>query len=528
MSPFLSSSLFFIHLLLFCLAFSPDLMGTDESDSGAISIAICQTRCVDGDREGNMARIEKALMQAGELGAQIACLPETAILGWVNPEAHELAHPVPGKSTEALAEMAKKHDLWICCGMAEKGKGDGDDVPLYDSVVLIDNKGELQACHRKINVISNLMDPPYTAGQETAVTKTPFGSIGLLVCADSFDAEVLKSMAALKPDLVLIPYGWAAPEESWPDHGLSLERTVSHAARTMNAPIVGTDVVGEITHGPWKGFLYGGQSVAVDREGKTLIRCADRKEEVRVIRIEIPSSEIKDPIIKTQRLKRSETESEDTDSNKADTKESKENEKQNTSPITLWEIGTFDRKKDELYPHRDYAQDPFYIVGLSTPEKDWPQRHTGPLDLWAGGRAHTFTICFDLAKLPEEGEATFEYSIRPHAGPYDPAAAQRFGLERHRPLIAIAASDDGPKALPSLLIVETPEVAVTSLKPTRDKKALLARVFAISGGADTIKIRSSNPDYSNFYVSGPEERCEQPCEGAFDLPEFGVKTLRIE
>jgi len=55
-------------------------------------------------------------------------------------------------------------------------------------------------------------------------------------------------------------------------------------------------------------------------------------------------------------------------------------------PVALWRIGEFDQKRDDLKEQRDYAHDPFYVVGFSTPQNDWPARHTGPLDLWAGGR----------------------------------------------------------------------------------------------------------------------------------------------
>ncbi|MFH0947085.1 MAG: polysaccharide lyase family protein [Planctomycetota bacterium] len=78
----------------------------------------------------------------------------------------------------------------------------------------------------------------------------------------------------------------------------------------------------------------------------------------------------------------------------------------NDDCVTLFEIGQFDGKREDLSASCDYSQDPLYVVGLSSPEKDWPAIHTGPLDLWAGGRPHTYSVCFDLARVPEEGNAT--------------------------------------------------------------------------------------------------------------------------
>ncbi len=246
----------------------------------AVRVALCQTVCLDSDRSGNLARIDHALADAKEAGAQIACFPETALLGWVNPAAHERACPIPGEDSRTLARLARGHRIWICCGLAEKA-----GEKLHDSVLLIDQEGRVVLTHRKINVLTRLMDPPYTPGEEVNIAETPFGRIGLLVCADSFKEEILEKMAALKPDLVLIPYGWAAPEDWWPGHGAALEKTVRAAARALGAPVVGTDLVGAISNGPWRGHVYGGQSLAVDRDGTVLARCGDRIRDVVVVEI---------------------------------------------------------------------------------------------------------------------------------------------------------------------------------------------------------------------------------------------------
>jgi predicted amidohydrolase len=46
---------------------------------------------------------------------------------------------------------------------------------------------------------------------------------------------------------------------------------------------VGTDLVGMMTHGPWKGQTFGGSSVVTDGTGKVLALLRDRDAEVRVI-----------------------------------------------------------------------------------------------------------------------------------------------------------------------------------------------------------------------------------------------------
>jgi len=61
-------------------------------------------------------------------------------------------------------------------------------------------------------------------------------------------------MPDFRGHLVLVPYGWAAEEEQRPQHGEMLQKTVVKASRQIGAPVAGTDLVGQITHGPWAGF----------------------------------------------------------------------------------------------------------------------------------------------------------------------------------------------------------------------------------------------------------------------------------
>lgn len=235
-----------------------------------VRIAMCQIVCLDGDRRGNFARIENAVEEAARAGAQIACLPETAIYGWVNPEAHRRAHPIPGEDSQRLCEIAKRHAVMLCVGLAEK-----EGTRLYDAALLIDGEGRVLLKHRKIILLSELMTPPYTSGDDIRVARTSFGPVGVLICADTHEPEILARMAELQPALLLVPYGYAAPEEAWPKHGRALERVVTNTAKAVAAPTIGTNLIGRITHGPWAGRPYGGHSVAADRTGRILVTGRD-------------------------------------------------------------------------------------------------------------------------------------------------------------------------------------------------------------------------------------------------------------
>ncbi|HAK95613.1 MAG TPA: carbon-nitrogen hydrolase family protein [Planctomycetes bacterium] len=248
-----------------------------------VKVALAQMRCVDSDAEGNFARIRAAAEAAATHEARAVFYPETADLGWVNPEAHTLAGPVPGPFTDRVAALAREFGLWIGIGLSERAEG-----ALYDTAVLIDPRGAIVLRHRKINLLAWLMEPPYAAGDSAAidVAETPFGRVGMLVCADSFERTLLEALARRRPDLVYIPYGWAAPKGAWPEHGFELLKTVQRAARVLEAPVLGPNCVGEITHGEWCGRTYEGLSAAADRTGLSLVQGKWNREELIVLAVE--------------------------------------------------------------------------------------------------------------------------------------------------------------------------------------------------------------------------------------------------
>jgi predicted amidohydrolase len=247
-----------------------------------IRIAMAQIFCLDGDRSGNLLRIENAVIEAKNQNAEMVVFPESAIFGWVNPEAHARATPIPGGDADLLCQIAKKYNVFMCIGLDEKA-----ETQLFDSAILIDNQGFIRLKHRKINVLANLMTPQYSVGKGVKTVQTPFGKIGVMICADSFQEDVLADMKAQKPDLLLIPYGWAAPENKWPEHGKELQKVVQKAAKTVGCPVIGTDLIGQIAHGPWAGQIYGGQSVAADSTGKIIALGKDRERDIIVFNVSL-------------------------------------------------------------------------------------------------------------------------------------------------------------------------------------------------------------------------------------------------
>ena len=247
-----------------------------------VRIAMAQINCIDGDLSGNLVRITNVIGEAAQMQADIIVFPESSLLGWINPEAFHRASPIPGRESEIICQLAKKYKIHICIGLDEK---DGDR--LYDSAILIDDNGKILLKHRKINVLPELMTPPYAVGDGVQAVQTRFGIIGVMICADSFRDNLLESMKEKKPDLLLIPYGWAAPENEWPGHGRELLKVVRKTAIKVNCPVIGTNLVGQVSHGPWTGQIYGGQSVAFNPLTNQLLIGKDRDKDLPIISLDL-------------------------------------------------------------------------------------------------------------------------------------------------------------------------------------------------------------------------------------------------
>jgi len=128
-------------------------------------------------------------------------------------------------------------------------------------------------------------------------------------------------------------------------------------------------------------------------------------------------------------------------------------------------------------------------------------------------------------KADQEGPTVFRYAICPHAGGYDPAAAQRFGVERSQPLIAVPV-DPGAAALGSRLRVKPDGVVVTAFKPAMDGSAWIVRLFNVSGRPQSVSLDWSDPPPAGVCLSGLDEVRGREHAGPIEMAPWEIVTLR--
>ena len=129
-------------------------------------------------------------------------------------------------------------------------------------------------------------------------------------------------------------------------------------------------------------------------------------------------------------------------------------------------------------------------------------------------------------KADNEGIAVFRYSLRPH-GPFDAAAAARFGVEQSQPLVVVPVKKEAPPVR-SFFSVEPAEVLLTSLRPSDDQKALMLRLYNAGDRPAKARVTWGAFQPKRAAVSSPREEKGPAWSGAADLPPLGILTLRAE
>lgn len=231
-------------------------------------LALVQMTVVGGDRIANLNHARDMIDEAALNKANVILLPEAMDLGWTDPSALTEAQSIPdGQTCQLLIGLAKKHHVFICSGLVEKA---GDKV--FNSAIIIDPEGKIILTHRKINEL-DIGHPYYALGNKLNVCQTPYGTFGLLICADANTKNqvLTRSLAYMGADVILSPSSWAVP----PDHdnikdpyGSLWENAYKPVATDFAVWIASASNVGKMTAGPWKDWNGIGCSLVVDPKGK--------------------------------------------------------------------------------------------------------------------------------------------------------------------------------------------------------------------------------------------------------------------
>jgi N-carbamoylputrescine amidase len=252
-------------------------------------LGLVQMRCTpDGAR--NLSRAIELIHEAAGRGAEIVCLPELFRSQYFcQTEDHakfDLAEPIPGPSTTALAAVARERKIVIVASLFERRA-----AGLYhNTAVIIDSDGTPVGKYRKMHIPD---DPLYyekfyfTPGDlGFSAVDTAVGRVGTLVCWDQWYPEGARLTALAGADVLFYPtaIGWHPAEKS--AHGAAQSdawRTMQRAHAIANGVYV--VAVNRVGHegGPPGGIEFWGGSFVADPFGVVLAEASRDAEEVLVV-----------------------------------------------------------------------------------------------------------------------------------------------------------------------------------------------------------------------------------------------------
>jgi len=244
----------------------------------------------------NLKKAVAWIDSAAKKGAHIICLPELFRSHYFcqieDIENFNLAETIPGPSTKAIGEAAKKNKVIVIASIFEKRTSG----IYHNTVVLINSNGEVEGLYRKMHIPD---DPAYyekfyfTPGDLGYKSfKTEYGNIGTLICWDQWYPEAARLTSLKGADILFYPtaIGWHPKEKE--DQGkaqFDSWRTVQRGHAIANGIYVAAvNRVGlEKISKDSPGIEFWGSSFVSDPQGIIIAEASQDKEEILIAEIDL-------------------------------------------------------------------------------------------------------------------------------------------------------------------------------------------------------------------------------------------------
>jgi N-carbamoylputrescine amidase len=268
--------------------------------AGNFKIGLIQMAC--GPEPGkNLGHAADMVRDAAARGAQVICLPELFRTQYFcqreDAALFDLAEPVPGPTTNKLAEVARAAKATVITSVFERRAAG----IYHNTAVVIDADGSIKGIYRKMHIPD---DPLYyekfyfTPGDLGFRTfDTAVGRVGTLVCWDQWYPEAARLTALQGAQVLFYPtaIGWhpaekqefgAAQHDAW--------RTVQRGHAIANGVYVA--VVNRVGHetgnvngnaAPGAGLEFWGGSFVADPFGTVIAEAGSDREEILIAEVNL-------------------------------------------------------------------------------------------------------------------------------------------------------------------------------------------------------------------------------------------------
>ncbi len=161
----------------------------------------------------NVEKVAQLIQKAvKEDNPDIIVFPETFTTGYSEGIFHNIdkyAETEDGETVTVLRRLAKKFNVWLVSGsIVEK-----DDKGTYNTIFLIDRKGNIVGKYRKMHLYSAMdEDVAFKNGVDMPVFDTEFGKLALMTCYDIRFVELSRTYAVKGADAIIIVSNFPNPK----------------------------------------------------------------------------------------------------------------------------------------------------------------------------------------------------------------------------------------------------------------------------------------------------------------------------
>ena len=152
-----------------------------------------------------LASMRGYIAEAASAGAGLIVFPETALLGLEIvgdiEQDRELCLELDSQEFEGIKSWALQNQIHVCFGFLEYERGF-----IYDSAMIIDKTGNLVFKYRRISIgwmIPGVDEEHYCTGNSLSTCDLGFGKIGMLICGDLCEEDLIQQIEAQELDICL-------------------------------------------------------------------------------------------------------------------------------------------------------------------------------------------------------------------------------------------------------------------------------------------------------------------------------------
>lgn len=167
-----------------------------------------QAACGEGATAKNLKRLEDAVKRAKTYNVQLLSFPELYLPGYtLSPEeAKKVAESKDGPGITKAREIAKGYQMALIVPYAEKVTGLDGNQKYYDSIAIINEKGELLASYQKTHLYGQQERDNWSFGNSDYPIFNIFGfPVGILNCYECEFPELSRILALNGAKLIVGP-----------------------------------------------------------------------------------------------------------------------------------------------------------------------------------------------------------------------------------------------------------------------------------------------------------------------------------